>query len=170
MKKNVPYLIVAPGTILLLFFMFLPLVNIIWPTIFTETGINLNAYTRFLTDEYNLKIFIRTIRVSVIVTLISTIMGIPTAHFIAGVSKKWKSLLMAMTMFPLLTNSVIRSFAWINILGKTGVVNNFLVRMGLIEQPLNLLYTEFAIIIGSVYLFLPTMVLTLVGVMENIEK
>ncbi|OQO70496.1 spermidine/putrescine ABC transporter permease [Enterococcus villorum] len=170
MKKNVPYLIIAPGTILLLFFMFLPLVNIIWPTIFTETGINLNAYTRFLTDEYNLKIFIRTIRVSVIVTLISTIMGIPTAYFIAGVSKKWKSLLMAMTMFPLLTNSVIRSFAWINILGKTGVVNNFLVRMGLIEQPLNLLYTEFAIIIGSVYLFLPTMVLTLVGVMENIEK
>ena len=103
-------------------------------------------------------------------TLISAVLGIPTAYFIAGVGKKWKSLLMAMTMFPLLTNSVIRSFAWINILGRTGVINNFLIRIGLIEQPIALLYTEFAIIIGSVYLFLPTMVMTLVGVMENIEK
>ena len=76
---------------------------------------------------------------------------------------------MAMTLFPLLTNSVIRSFAWINILGKNGVVNTLLLKTGLIEQPLNLLYTEFAIIIGSVYLFLPTMIMTLVGVMENIE-
>lgn len=170
MRKNVPYLIIAPGTILLLFFMILPLVNIIWPTIFTETGASLSAYTSFLTDDFNLKIFLRTIRVSVIVTLISAVLGIPTAYFIAGVDKKWKSLLMAMTMFPLLTNSVIRSFAWINILGRTGVINNFLIRIGLIEQPIALLYTEFAIIIGSVYLFLPTMVMTLVGVMENIEK
>lgn len=170
MRKNVPYLIIAPGTILLLFFMILPLVNIIWPTIFTETGASLSAYTSFLTDDFNLKIFLRTIRVSVIVTLISAVLGIPTAYFIAGVGKKWKSLLMAMTMFPLLTNSVIRSFAWINILGRTGVINNFLIRIGLIEQPIALLYTEFAIIIGSVYLFLPTMVMTLVGVMENIEK
>ncbi|MGM0276166.1 ABC transporter permease [Enterococcus sp. AZ080] len=170
MRKNVPYLIIAPGTILLLFFMILPLVNIIGPTIFTETGASLSAYTSFLTDDFNLKIFLRTIRVSVIVTLISAVLGIPTAYFIAGVGKKWKSLLMAMTMFPLLTNSVIRSFAWINILGRTGVINNFLIRIGLIEQPIALLYTEFAIIIGSVYLFLPTMVMTLVGVMENIEK
>ncbi|MGM0257784.1 spermidine/putrescine ABC transporter permease [Enterococcus sp. AZ093] len=170
MRKNVPYLIIAPGTILLLFFMILPLVNIIWPTIFTETGASLSAYTSFLTDDFNLKIFLRTIRVSVIVTLISAVLGIPTAYFIAGVGKKWKSLLMAMTMFPLLTNSVIRSFAWINILGRIGVINNFLIRIGLIEQPIALLYTEFAIIIGSVYLFLPTMVMTLVGVMENIEK
>lgn len=170
MRKNVPYFIIAPGTILLLFFMILPLVNIIGPTIFTETGASLSAYTSFLTDDFNLKIFLRTIRVSVIVTLISAVLGIPTAYFIAGVGKKWKSLLMAMTMFPLLTNSVIRSFAWINILGRTGVINNFLIRIGLIEQPIALLYTEFAIIIGSVYLFLPTMVMTLVGVMENIEK
>ncbi|NLM67031.1 MAG: ABC transporter permease, partial [Enterococcus sp.] len=75
----------------------------------------------------------------------------------------------AMTLFPLLTNSVIRSFAWINILGKNGVINNLLVAIGLIDQPISILYTEFAIIIGSVYLFLPTMIMTLVGVLENIE-
>lgn len=169
MNKNVPYLIVAPGIILLLFFLMIPLVTSILPTIFTDQGVTLSNYFDFFKDSYNLSIFWRTIRVSVIVTVISIILGIPTAYFIAGVSKKWRGILMAMTLFPLLTNSVIRSFAWINILGKTGVINSLLMKTGLISEPLNLLYTEFAIIIGSIYLFLPTMIMTLVGVMENIE-
>lgn len=170
MKRNVPYLILTPGIILLLFFMILPLVNSIWPTFQTEDGLNAKMYIDFLSDDYNLKIFIRTIRVSTIVTLISAVLGIPAAYFIAGVSKKWKSILMAMTMFPLLTNSVIRSFAWIIILGKNGVINDFLMKIGIVNEPLSLLYTEFSIIVGSTYLFLPTMIMTLVGVMENIEK
>lgn len=170
MKRNVPYLILTPGIILLLFFMILPLVNSILPTFQTEDGLNAKMYIDFLTDDYNLKIFIRTIRVSIIVTLISAVLGIPAAYFIAGVSKKWKSILMAMTMFPLLTNSVIRSFAWIIILGKNGVINDFLMKIGIVNEPLSLLYTEFSIIVGSTYLFLPTMIMTLVGVMENIEK
>lgn len=169
MSKKVPYLIMAPGMILLLFFLVIPLVTSVWPTIFSEQGITFGQYIDFFKDSYNLSIFWRTLRVSLLVTLISIVLGIPTAYFIAGVSKKWKGILMAMTLFPLLTNSVIRSFAWINILGKTGVVNSFLLKIGLIDQPLNLLYTEFSIIIGSVYLFLPTMIMTLVGVMENIE-
>lgn len=170
MKKKVPYLILAPGITLLLFFMLLPLVTSIWPTIFTENGLSARLYIDFLTDDYNFMIFMRTIRISVIVTLITILLGIPAAYYIAGVSKKWKSLLMAMTMFPLLTNSVVRSFAWIIILGKTGVVNNTLLKIGIVDEPLSLLYTEFAIIIGSVYLFLPLMIMTLVGVMENIER
>lgn len=169
MNKNVPYFIVAPGMILLLFFLMIPLVTSILPTIFTDQGVTLSSYLDFFKDEYNMSIFWRTIRVSLIVTFISILLGIPTAYYIAGVGKKWRGILMAMTLFPLLTNSVIRSFAWINILGKTGVINTLLLKTGLVSQPLNLLYTEFAIIIGSVYLFLPTMIMTLVGVMENIE-
>lgn len=170
MKRNVPYLIVTPGIILLLFFMLIPLINIIWPTIYQDGVITFRSYVDFLTDDYNLQIFIRTIKISVIVTVISIVLGIPAAYFIAGVSKKWKGFLMAMTMFPLLTNSVVRSFAWIIILGKSGIVNNTLLNIGIINEPLTLLYTEFAIIVGSVYLFLPIMIMTLVGVIENIEK
>ena len=70
----------------------------------------------------------------------------------------------------LLTNSVVRSFAWINILGKNGIINLILLRIGLIKEPLTMLYTEFSIIIGSVYLFLPTMIMTMVGVMDGIEE
>lgn len=168
MKKNISYFILLPGIILLIFFLMVPLVASIFPTFFPVNG-GWSNYIDFFKDDYNLGIFMRTIRVSSIVTVISLILGIPTAYFIAGLNKKWRGLLMAMTLFPLLTNSVIRSFAWINILGRNGVVNNLLLSIGVIDQPIALLYTEFAIIIGSVYLFLPTMIMTLVGVMENIE-
>lgn len=170
MKRNVPYFILVPGLVLLLFFLIIPLITSILPTFFKDGGVTLNNYAAFLKDSYNQTIFYRTIRIAVIVTLISVILGVPTAYFIAGVSSRFKGLLMAMSLFPLLTNSVVRSFAWINILGKTGVVNTLLLNLHLIKAPLNLLYTEFAIIIGSVYLFLPTMILTLVGVMETLEK
>ncbi|MDR0921355.1 MAG: ABC transporter permease [Lactobacillales bacterium] len=169
MKRKIPYFIMLPVILLLLFFMILPLINSILPTFTVDGEFSLKAYWAFLTDSYNQKILMRTIRISLIVTVISAILGIPAAYYIAGVSKKWKSILMAMTMFPLLTNSVIRSFAWINILGKSGIVNSTFLKLGIISEPIALLYTEFAIIIGSVYLFLPTMIMTLVGVMENIE-
>ncbi|MHC5267677.1 ABC transporter permease [Enterococcus sp. LJL98] len=168
MKRNIPYLILTPGIILLVFFLMIPLVTNIFPTFLPING-GIGNYIDFFQDDYNRGIFWRTIRISSIVTIVSLFLGIPTAYFIAGLQKKWRGILMAMTLFPLLTNSVIRSFAWINILGKNGVINNALMSLGLIEQPLGLLYTEFAIIIGSVYLFLPTMIMTLVGVMENIE-
>lgn len=168
MKRNIPYLILTPGIILLVFFLMIPLVANIFPTFLPDNG-GIGNYIKFFQDEYNRGVFWRTMRISSIVTGVSLILGIPTAYFIAGLQKKWRGILMAMVLFPLLTNSVIRSFAWINILGKNGVINNFLIAIGLIDQPLSLLYTEFAIIIGSVYLFLPTMIMTLVGVMENIE-
>ena len=94
--------------------------------------------------------------------------GVPTAYFISRCGKKWRGILLAVSIFPMMTNSVIRSFAWINILGSNGIINQFLIAIGLIEKPIQLLYTDFAIIIGSVYLFLPLMIVTVAGVMENI--
>ena len=168
MSKKIPYLILAPGFILLIFFLLIPLVSVIWPT-FYNGSFSIESYTSFFQDSYNVSIFIRTIRVSLIVTFICIILGVPTAYFIAGTSPKWRGLLMAFTLFPMLTNSVIRSFAWINLLGQNGVINKLLSSIGIISEPLALLYTEFSIIIGSIYLFLPILIITLVGVMENIN-
>lgn len=168
MRKNVHYFLLFPGAILLLFFMFIPLITTIVPTFFTSHG-GVGNYTNFFENQFNRSVFFRTIRVSVIVSICCLILGIPTAYYMASLSKKWRGILMAMTLFPLLTNSVIRSFAWINILGKNGLVNTILLKLHIIETPIALLYTEFAIIIGSIYLFLPTMIMTLIGVMETIE-
>ena len=169
MQKKMQYLLLLPCTILLIFFLLLPLLNSLIPTFFLQNQFSLEAYSHFFQDSYYLAVFFRTIRIALLVTVICSILGLPTAYFVSGVSKKWKGILIALTLFPLLTNSVVRSFAWINILGKNGIVNLLLLRSGLIKAPLTMLYTEFSIIIGSVYLFLPTMIMTLVGVMDGIE-
>ena len=169
MKKNVRYTLLFPGIVLLCFFLVLPLLSSLIPTVFPESSFSLQLYIDFFKDSYFMAVLGRTLSISSIVTIFCAVLGLPAAYVISGVSKKWRGILIALTLFPLLTNSVIRSFAWITILGKNGVINNLLMMFGVIHEPMSLLYTDFSIIIGSVYLFLPTMIMTLVGVLENID-
>ena len=169
MKKNVRYTLLFPGVVLLCFFLVLPLLSSLLPTIFPESSFSFQLYIDFFKDSYFMAVLGRTLSISLIVTIFCAVLGLPAAYVISGVSKKWRGILIALTLFPLLTNSVIRSFAWITILGKNGVINNLLMMFGVINEPMSLLYTDFSIIIGSIYLFLPTMIMTLVGVLENIE-
>lgn len=168
MKKSSTWMMLAPGLIILLVCLAMPLLNVLVPT-FTIGDYPFSAYVRFFQDEYYLKIFFRTVRIAVITTAVCMLGGIPTAYFISRCSKKWRGLLLAASIFPMMTNSVIRSFAWINILGSNGIVNKALMALHVVEKPMKLLYTDFAIIIGSVYLFLPLMIVTVTGVMENID-
>ena len=169
MKKNVRYTLLFPGIVLLCFFLVLPLLSSLIPTVFPESSFSLQLYIDFFKDSYFMAVLGRTLSISLIVTIFCAVLGLAAAYVISGVSKKWRGILIALTLFPLLTNSVIRSFAWITILGKNGVINNLLTMFGVINEPMSLLYTDFSIIIGSVYLFLPTMIMTLVGVLENID-
>lgn len=169
-KKNYySYILTLPGLAIIMFFLIVPLANTIIPTFLGDKGIELAKYFAFFKDKYFLQIFNRTLRISLITSFVCMVLGIPVAYFIARSSKKLRGLLIACTVFPLLTNSVVRAFAWMNILGKNGVVNKVLLSLHIISEPYKLLYTEFAVIIGTVYLFLPLMTVSLVGVMENIE-
>lgn len=169
MKKNLSLLLLVPGIVLLIVFLVMPLVNILMPTVF-EGGVSFEKYISFFQDEYYITIFIRTLKIALVSAIVCIVLGVPTAYFISRCDKKWRSLLMAISIFPLLTNSVVRSFAWINILGKNGVINTLLMNLGMIEKPMKLLYTEFSILIGTIYLFLPLMIVTVVGAMENIDN
>ena len=169
MRNNVRYILIFPGVVLLCFFLVLPLLSSLIPTFFPRNSFSFQLYSEFFKDSYFMRVLWRTLVNSFFVTLICAVLGLPVSYVISGVSKKWKGILIALTLFPLLTNSVIRSFAWITILGKNGVINSLLMQWGIIKDPITLLYTDFAIIIGSVYLFLPTMVMTLIGVLENID-
>ena len=156
------------SVIILLLCLGLPLISVLAPT-FTAGQYPLSAYVEFFQDEYYRKILFRTLKIAVITTGICMAGGIPTAYFISRCDKKWRGLLLAASIFPMMTNSVIRSFAWINILGSNGIINRILLALNVADKPMKLLYTDFAIIIGSVYLFLPLMIVTVTGVMENID-
>lgn len=168
MKKSSAWIMLVPGLVILLVCLAIPLLRVLAPSIFSE-GYPFQSYMEFFKDEYYLKIFLRTVKIAVITTAVCMVGGIPTAYFISRCDKKWRGLLLAASIFPMMTNSVIRSFAWINILGSNGIINKFLLVLGLADKPMKLLYTDFAIIIGSIYLFLPLMIVTVTGVMENID-
>lgn len=114
--------------------MAIPLLRVLAPSIFSE-GYPFQSYVEFFKDEYYLKIFLRTVKIAVITTAVCMVGGIPTAYFISRCDKKWRGLLLAASIFPMMTNSVIRSFAWINILGSNGIINKFLLALGLADKP-----------------------------------
>ena len=170
MKNWIKYTLLLPGIVILVLFLVMPLLSMFMPTIFGEGGLTIDSYINFFKDALNVKIFVRTLRVSLITTVICAFLGVPVAYYISRCKANLRSFFMTVSIFPLLTNSVIRSFAWITILGRNGIINQILMGLGIVSEPIQMMYTEFAIIIGSVYLFLPLMMTTLVGVMENIPN
>lgn len=170
MKKKWTYLLFIPCIVLILYFMITPLIGTIFPTFKENDGFALKLYMNFFKDDYMITVFYRTLKISLVASIICMIIGVPVSYYISRTSQKVRGLFIALTIFPILTNSVVRSFAWMSILGKNGVINTLLLKLNVIEEPVSLLYTEGAIITGTVYIFLPLMVISLVGVMENIES
>lgn len=101
--------------------------------------------------------------------IVVLLLGIPISLWIARQNSKLRSVLTVLILFPMLTNAVVRNFAWIIILGHNGIINKALIDLHLISQPINILYTDTAIIIGSVYLFLPIMIISLVGSISELN-
>ncbi len=161
-------MMLVPGLVIIISGLFAPLLKVIFPTLYSGDFL-FSPYIDFFKDDYYLGIFMRTVRIAVLSTITCAVLGVPVAYFISLTSKKWRGFFLALSLFPLMTNSVVRSFAWINILGSNGVINQSLMALGVIDTPIQLLYTEFAIYIGSVYLFLPLMIVTVAGAMENIH-
>ncbi len=168
--KSAHFLLLIPGLMIIALFLILPLFATVVPTLQeTGKGWTLANYISFFSDGYYLKIYWRTLNLSLIATAISVVLGFPTAYYISKTASNRKGIYTILAVFPLLTSPVVRSFSWIVVLGKFGIVNNTLMALKLIEEPLKLLYNEFAIVIGLVNLFLPLMIMSLIGVMENID-
>jgi putative spermidine/putrescine transport system permease protein len=169
-KTRYLYLLLLPGVLFLTIFMIIPILMTIGTTFFNESGgFSIQGYLDFFQDRYFIEILLTTLRVSLFTTIICILLGFPAAYYISKLKQRKKAIMLLLTIFPLLTSPVVRSFSWMVIIGKNGVVNKLLMGMGLIEKPLDILYTPTAIIIGLVHLFLPLIIVTLVGVMENIE-
>jgi len=154
-------MLVAPATLAVLLFLVIPV---------SETLIGpLSGLTRFLDGRFAQAVVIRTLRIAALTTLISVVVGFATAIAVARTGPRLKRALLIAAVFPLLTGIVVRSFAWMVILGRNGMVNTLLLQTGLTQTPLPLLYSEGAVIVAMAYLFIPIMILTLVGVLDGID-
>ena len=116
------------------------------------------------------RVFLRSIRIALISTVISLLLGYPLAYFI---STRRSTLMRSVTLFlvilPFWTNFLVRTYAWRIILGQDGVINNVLLWLGVIQEPLGLLFTQGAVIVGLVYGFLPFMVLPIYASIERFD-
>ncbi|MFD1744978.1 ABC transporter permease [Rhizobium helianthi] len=168
-KRLSPWLLVAPATLLVLLFLIFPVGTTLLAT-FTDSKGWLAPYLSFFNSGFRRNVLYRTIEVSLITTVISVILGFIAAYVVAHMPGRLKSIMIIAAVFPLLTGVVVRSFAWLILLGKNGILNTVLLKLGLITEPLSMLYTQGAVIAAMVYLFVPLMILTLAGVLEGIPK
>jgi spermidine/putrescine transport system permease protein len=121
-------------------------------------------------DPLYLNIFIVSLKLSTISTLICLVLAFPFAYFLSQVPKKYTSYLLILTIIPFWTSSLVRTYALVIILKTKGVLNTFLLFVGVINEPLEILYTDIAVIIGMVYTLLPFMILPLYASFEKFDK
>ncbi|WP_252315757.1 ABC transporter permease [Sinobaca sp. H24] len=167
MKHYGKYVFLLPGLLVLTLFMIVPIAGTILSTFFDAGSFTIAGYMQYLQDPYFLNILWVTLRTSLLTTLICILLAFPAAYYISKCRPRMKMLLLMLSIFPLLTSPVVRSFSWMVILGKGGIADNTMALFGS-DTSISILYTPTAILIGLVHLFLPLSIITLVGVMENI--
>lgn len=163
-----PWALVLPASLALLLLLVLPVAGTLTESFGNPKGIWEN-YRLFFASGYNRAVLIRSFWIALQATVVSLVAGFFGAYMIANSRPALKRVLLIVSVFPLLTGVVVRSFSWMAILGRNGIVNTALIELGLIDQPLSLLFTQGAVIVGLAYLFTPLMILSLVGVLETIE-
>ncbi|UWU67954.1 ABC transporter permease subunit [Bradyrhizobium sp. NC92] len=159
----------VPALAILLAVFGLPAV-LLFLTSLNAPTISLINYEAFFSRAANVRVLLQTIEVSVVATAICVLIGYPTAYLVAAASKRVRMVLLVLVVIPYLTSFLVRTYAWIVILGDRGLINNLLLDLGLISSPIPLIYNRLAVYIGMVHIMLPVMVLPLVSVMLGIDK
>jgi len=130
----------------------------------------LKNYTDILGDSFYLRIIGRTLALGLIVVLATAIIGYPLAYFLARTRSRLRPWLIILVVFPLLLNLVVRSFGWIVLLANRGLINDWLRAAEIIEKPIKLLFNFSGLLIGLTHIFLPFMILVLIGTIQNISR
>ena len=140
------------------------------PLVGITRGFTAGHYVKLVTDLYYLEIIGRTLALGFTVTLLTLVIGYPVAFFLARSRSRWRSWLTILVVFPLLLNLVVRTFGWIALLAQNGLVNQALRALGLVDAPVKLLFNFAGLLIGMTHIFLPFMVLVLIGAIQNIPR
>jgi putative spermidine/putrescine transport system permease protein len=162
-----------PLAIFFAIFFVAPLILLFWISVHTDRqmvgGLGLNQYAAFLGDRLNLEVLINTLLLGVKATLLCLFAGYPLAWLCTRVSARVQALLIFLVVLPIVTSVVVRTFAWIVILGRRGMVNDAIVALGLSPQPLHLLFSETGVVIVLAQVQMPLMVLPLLTTLQRID-
>lgn len=134
-------------------------------------GIQLTADNyRFLTeDDLYWVSYLKSVRIAAVATLLCLLIGYPMAYGIARARAVWRNVLLLLVILPFWTSFLLRVYAWMGMLSGQGVVNKALLALGLVDQPVQILYTDLAVYLGIVYTYLPFMILPLYATLERLD-
>ncbi len=169
-NRNEGLALALPAAVFTALLFLLP-VTILLSEAFTINGEwSLQGYVDFATTPLNQTVFLRTLKLGALVAFTSAIIGYACAFCIVNLEGKSRGRIFGLVVLPLMISPVARTYAWIVILGRTGIVNDTIVSLGLSDTPIRILFTETAVFIGLLQLFLPLMIISLVSSMENLPR
>ncbi len=157
-----------PALALILVFFVVPVVGLLMRSVLEPTP-GLGNYAELLGSSTYLRIFVNTFVVSAVVTALSVAIGFPVAWVLAIMPARWSAVLFAIILLSMWTNLLARTYAWMVLLQRTGVINKVLMGLGLIDQPLALVNNLTGVTIGMTYIMLPFVILPLRGVIKTID-
>ena len=172
-----PWALLAPSLTAVFLLLVIPVCFVIVYSFWLRapTGADIPAfqfgnYVKFFEDFFYPKIMLQTIRVSLETVILCLIMGYIPAYFFFRTESRLKPVLLLLIMLPFWISFIIRTLSWINILGDTGLINHVLMRIGILKEPLGMLYNEGAVLMGLIQFLLPFMILNIYVSLEGIDK
>jgi putative spermidine/putrescine transport system permease protein len=163
------WLPLAPALVFLGVFFVYPLVRMIALSFDAREG-PFAYYAAIVSSPVYMTVLALTFKMALGVTLCCVLLGVPTAYLLANLQGTWRNVLLVAVALPFLTSILIRTYAWMAILGRHGVVNRFLQSTGLTDEPLRLMHNELGVYVGMVHVLLPFMILPVYSVMSAIDR
>jgi putative spermidine/putrescine transport system permease protein len=163
-------LIVVLGLLLPIFILFRYSLDRYAPRVLMVEAFTAENYVKFVADPYYRTVLFTTVRVALICTVACLALGFPLAYVLARTQSHFKNLLIMLIVLPMFVGNAVRAAGWMTLFGAKGMLNTMLVSLGVVDQPLEIMYTETAVIIGLIAIDLPVMVLTLQSVIEGIPR
>ncbi|MBI3976648.1 MAG: ABC transporter permease [Chloroflexi bacterium] len=170
------YLLVAPGVLYLLGFLLIPALRMVgvsfWqfaPMRGPIPAFTFDNYAKLVTEPLYVTTILNTFRMGLVVTAITLALGYPLAYFLARTRSRYVGVYMFLVVSPLFVSVVTRSFGWMVVLAKYGPINGLLMTLGITQGPVEFLYTDFAVLVGLVHIFVAFMVLPIQSVLKGLD-
>ncbi|MFB4197367.1 ABC transporter permease [Streptomyces carpaticus] len=168
-SRRIALVLLLPGLVLLVAGVVIPALTMLLSPPRVSTGEVFDRLGRMLSDPYDLAIIWRTLRIGLTVTGLCLVLGFPTAYLLARSRSRWAGVLLALAIFPLLLSNVVRTYGWLVVLGRNGVVGQAIEGLGLADPAPQLLYTELAVVLGLTQLFLPLAIITCYSAVAQVD-
>lgn len=160
----------APLLLLLLALLVYPVAQLLLLSFYKDGTPSLASYRQLFASSVYINVLLITLKISLWTTVFAVIAGYPVAYLISSLQHQKKSRLLFWVLLSFWSSFLVRAFAWIVLLGRNGVVNQLLVALGIVDAPMNLLYSFGSTMVGMVHALMPLAVLTMLSVMENIDR